>query len=86
MRQTANTIVPVQPPLSNRWSPRVLDRDQQVGDDDMAAPQKAAGDPAALAAAGNAAGLRDRGNVLGLTQVHAVLIWLPCDLCLCKIH
>jgi len=42
MRKTADTVVPVHPLLSERWSPRGFDRDHQVGDDDVAALLEAA--------------------------------------------
>jgi nitroreductase len=42
MRKTADTVVPIHPLLSERWSPRGFDRDHQVGDDDLAALLEAA--------------------------------------------
>ena len=42
MRKTADTVVPVHPLISERWSPRGFDRDHQVGDDDVAALLEAA--------------------------------------------
>jgi nitroreductase len=42
MRKTADTVVPVHPLLSERWSPRGFDRDHRVGDDEVAALLEAA--------------------------------------------
>jgi nitroreductase len=42
MRKTANTLVPVHPLLSERWSPRGFDRDHRIDDDDLTALLEAA--------------------------------------------
>jgi nitroreductase len=42
MRKTANTVVPVHPLLSERWSPRGFDRDHRIDGDDLTALLEAA--------------------------------------------